>query len=101
MTGARLRFARRCAMSFLILMLCILLGVLGWRALRQGRVRAALHLRSPDAIEVFETITLGGVEQSMLTRGRHRNNPVLLYLHGGPGTPMYSWYRVIGGDTGL
>ncbi len=61
-------------------MLCILLGLLGWRV---------------------ETITLGGVEQSMLTRGQHRNNPVVLYLHGGPGTPIYSWYRVIGGDTRL
>ena len=89
MTKAGLRFARRCAVAFLILAFCAPLGLLGWRAYRQGPRCVRCHLQSPDAMEVFETMTLGGVEQSMLIRGQHRNNPVLLYLHGGPGTPMY------------
>lgn len=47
-------------------------------------------LRGPDPVSSLETITLGGWPQSVLIRGRDRSNPILLFLHGGPGMPaMY------------
>lgn len=41
-----------------------------------------------DGIETTEQIELGGIKQTINVRGRHRANPILLILHGGPGLTM-------------
>ena len=33
-------------------------------------------------------VEIGGIQQGMFIRGENSENPVILYLHGGPGTPM-------------
>jgi pimeloyl-ACP methyl ester carboxylesterase len=40
------------------------------------------------SVAQLEFILIGGVEQCVLTRSENRDNPILLFLHGGPGMPM-------------
>jgi len=47
----------------------------------------------PGSIASIEQVVLGGVEQRVLIRGHSIANPVLLYLHGGPGTSELGMVR--------
>lgn len=49
---------------------------------------------APPGISVEQKITLGGLEQTIFIRGRNRANPVLLFLHGGPGLPEMPFSHV-------
>ena len=40
------------------------------------------------AISEKTWLEVGGIKQGMFIRGENPNNPVILYLHGGPGNPM-------------
>lgn len=41
------------------------------------------------SISEIQRIQIGGIEQGMIIKGKNDNNPVLLFLHGGPGNPEY------------
>jgi proline iminopeptidase len=42
----------------------------------------------PYSISTLEKVKLGGVDQWITIRGRHKELPILLFLHGGPGSPQ-------------
>ncbi len=64
-------------------------GGLIWRTSLQSDTRAQRIQIDPKAgvDELFST-KIGGIDQSFHARGAHKDDPVLLWLHGGPGTPM-------------
>jgi proline iminopeptidase len=51
----------------------------------------AIH--TAHGVEVREAVKIGGIPQWITVRGKDLNNPLLLYIHGGPGDTMMgvSW----------
>jgi pimeloyl-ACP methyl ester carboxylesterase len=49
----------------------------------------------PDGLALLEEVTLGGFQQSVLVRTQDVTNPVLLVLHGGPGTTLIPFVEQI------
>lgn len=65
----------------------------GSREAITSRLAELRRIHTPDGIDALEQVTLGGVRQWVSIRGQHRRNPVLLVIHGGPGSPTMplSW----------
>lgn len=76
----------RKTLLFLLLAVCILGGLLYAR--RYGTTPPfddPSGTVTAGSIATIERINLGGVEQSVLIRGRSTKAPILIWLHGGPG----------------
>jgi pimeloyl-ACP methyl ester carboxylesterase len=58
-----------------------------YRAYQQNNVREDAEITQPAGIESLEKVSLGGIDQWILIRAEDPSNPVLLWLHGGPGSP--------------
>ena len=58
-----------------------------------ARLADLRKIHTPEGIEVLEQIDVGGTKQWISIRGLNKANPVLLMLHGGPGSPVMamSW----------
>lgn len=96
------------ARALRVICLAALAGTLAWRpaaaeapAKPASRAEAtaiiadARKILTPNGIERTEKVHIGGVEQWVSIRGRDLRNPVLVYLHGGPGyvaTPISWWF---------
>jgi pimeloyl-ACP methyl ester carboxylesterase len=58
--------------------------------------RAARHeIRSPKGIDVLEKVHINGLDQWLSIRGDDSDNPVVLYLHGGPGSVTMPFYYML------
>lgn len=44
-------------------------------------------------ISVIEKVTLGGQEQYIIIRGADKSKPIMLFLHGGPGSPEVAFIK--------
>jgi pimeloyl-ACP methyl ester carboxylesterase len=63
-----------------------------FRAVRRAAVR--------DGIDADGFVRIGGIDQWISVRGRHKSSPILLFLHGGPGFTSIptSYYFMSGWD---
>jgi pimeloyl-ACP methyl ester carboxylesterase len=51
-------------------------------------------ITSPNGIDEANYVEIGGIEHWVTIRGEDRRNPVLLFLHGGPGDATNPWSYV-------
>jgi pimeloyl-ACP methyl ester carboxylesterase len=71
-------------------------GGIGYRTFLQSSLQSQTKIETSDGIESLEKITLNGSDQWIYLRGHDQKNPVLLFLHGGPGSPELPVARVFG-----
>ena len=67
-----------------------------YRKYLQRRVSEERAISSPDGIDSLEPVRIGGIDQWIEVRGQNVNNPILLFIHGGPGIafiPMASSFQ--------
>jgi pimeloyl-ACP methyl ester carboxylesterase len=78
-----------------ILLLCVIAAsaLLAYREYLQRRVLKDTGIASPPGVDSLEEVVLGGIRQWILVRGTDASNPVLLFLHGGPGSADISLAR--------
>src|SRR5512138_1344485 len=61
-------------------------------------VRELRRIVTPNGVERNEAVRIGGIDQFVSIRGDDRRNPVLLFIHGGPGFPTapMAWFGTHG-----
>lgn len=57
--------------------------------LKKKKIAQTIRISSmSNGIDCREFVTIGGILQYLHHRGENKNNPVVLFLHGGPGEPI-------------
>ena len=76
----------------LLITLCSLIAVfvlvfVGLRLIAPAITRTNHKIKAPG-IDRMEMVEIGGIKQALYIRGQNADNPVILFLHGGPGNSM-------------
>ncbi len=74
------------ALAIVLLLVVTACSATIYRFLAQRNIAQSRAIHSPGGINTLERVSIGGVEQWIAVRGQSVKNPILLFLHGGPGT---------------
>ena len=83
-----LRVLKITSLGLLGLLILVVGGLYGVLVYRQHQTEEQLAIRTPNGIDESMYVPIGGIQQWIQIRGEDRDNPVLLWLHGGPGASM-------------
>lgn len=72
---------------FLILVIAVILLFIVIGTIRLINTKKN-HISQPNGIQENIYVEIGGIEQYLQIRGEDKDNPVILWLHGGPGFPL-------------
>jgi len=48
-------------------------------------------IKGENSISILEQVEINGSKQEMMIRGKDKDNPVILFAHGGPGAPEITY----------
>jgi pimeloyl-ACP methyl ester carboxylesterase len=72
-------------LAIVCLAVVLLSSALLYRKYLQHSVAVERAITSPTGINSLESVRIGGIDQWIQVRGQDVNNPILLFIHGGPG----------------
>jgi hypothetical protein len=81
-----LRVAKAGLLAVTVLAVLAIGSGLGFRAYQQHLSARVLAIQSPNGVQEGMYVKIGGVDQWIQIRGEDRDNPVILFVHGGPGS---------------
>ena len=88
------RILTRAVLAIAALLVALVIVGLSYRAWRQHEVARILAITTPDGIDEGSFVRIGGIDQYISIRGDHRSNPVILFVHGGPGDSMVPFAQI-------
>ena len=88
------RILIRVGVAIVALLLAVAVAGLSWRAWRQREIAQMLAITTPDGIDEGSFVKIGGIDQYISVRGDDRANPVILFMHGGPGNSMVPFAQI-------
>ena len=77
---------KKIGLGLVAIITVVVVGFFVWRGMAQNKIETARHIDTTTGIAISETIMIGGIEQAITIRGHDPSAPVLLALHGGPGS---------------
>jgi proline iminopeptidase len=60
----------------------------GAEQVTKGTLAEQLRIGGPNGLDISEMVDIRGTRQWISIRGKDRRNPVILLVHGGPGSPL-------------
>jgi pimeloyl-ACP methyl ester carboxylesterase len=72
------------------LIVLVVSSALLYRKYLQYEVAEERIIHRPNGINSLEPVRIGGIDQWIEVRGQNVNNPILLFIHGGPGVAFMS-----------
>src|SRR5579864_7008497 len=79
------RILKRVGIAIACAVVIVISSSVLYRKYLQHIVAEKRAITSQNGIDSLESVRIGGIDQWVEVRGQNVNNPILLFIHGGPG----------------